>query len=775
VKTVIVIFVSVLSFLVSTGVAQETTGRIEGRLLDDKGDPVDFANVVVSGSAIADTRGVMSTSEGNFVIADLPPGTYSVRVSHISFDERILKDIVVEVGKPTQLGDIVLVEGVIEVSPIVITASRTEQPLNEAPAAMTVLTASDLEQLPLDDYQDLFRLVPGVNAAIFSAGDISINTRRATGTIANGTLAMIDNRTVYNDFNGQTWWNGLPLDPNEIKQVEVLRGPSSAVWGANAMDGVVNILTKSPREMQGATAMLGAGELDTRYGSLTYAGVNNRLGYKATAGYYEMGPYERPTGSVPGSESPGNPGGTPYPPYDNIGSEQLKINGRLDFDQDEVTTWSALGGYSEWTGFLLTPGGPAFMHDGTHSAFGQARWSRKAALVNLYANYQSGKSGFLLNPTVDPAGVTLTINADFSNNQLIGERNLLTYGANARLNQFDLAFMPTAPDQQQYGVFLQDEVKITQQFTGILGARVDNIDPIGTRVSPRVSALYSPSSGQTLRVAYNRAYRAPTAVELYIDNWIFPQITLPNPPITLTFPMNSAPATDIGAEQLDSFEIGWVGTWKNRAEATLSAYYNNIEDALRFVVTESYTSQNPPPNWPLPDSLLDVPPPNGFAGFPSKQQVVNVGTIKNKGIEASLALHAPKYISLFLNYSWQDFPETEDIAKVPLPGGGEALPINIAPEHRFNGVLVWDQTSFFANAGVTYQDVAFWTDVLDPRFWGPTDSFVATNLAVGTRLFNQNLVLTLNANNVFDERVQQHVWSDIIGRKIWLQAVYRLY
>jgi outer membrane receptor protein involved in Fe transport len=126
-----------------------------------------------------------------------------------------------------------------------------------------------------------------------------------------------------------------------------------------------------------------------------------------------------------------------------------------------------------------------------------------------------------------------------------------------------------------------------------------------------------------------------------------------------------------------------------------------------------------------------------------------------------------------LNYSWQDF-ETEGIPQVPMPDGTLVYPLNVAPEHRFNGAVVWDMTKVYANVAVTYQDVAFWTDVLDSRFWGPTDSFVATNLAAGVRMLDGSLVFSINANNITDERVQQHVFGNIIGRKIWAQMTYRL-
>jgi iron complex outermembrane receptor protein len=90
-----------------------------------------------------------------------------------------------------------------------------------------------------------------VNVTQTSARDINITSRGATNTLSTTQLALVDGRSIYLDFFGFVAWDFLPVDPGEIKQIEVIRGPASAIWGANAMNGVVNVITKSPRELQG--------------------------------------------------------------------------------------------------------------------------------------------------------------------------------------------------------------------------------------------------------------------------------------------------------------------------------------------------------------------------------------------------------------------------------------------------------------------------------------------------------------------------------------------
>src|SRR5688500_14802340 len=119
-----------------------------------------------------------------------------------------------------------------------------------AAATMSVISPLPIQNATSQNFAELLRSVPGVNITQVSARDINITSRAATGTLATGQLALLDGRSLYQDFFGFVMWDFLPVNLNEIKQVEVIRGPASAVWGANAVNGVVNVITKSPREIQ---------------------------------------------------------------------------------------------------------------------------------------------------------------------------------------------------------------------------------------------------------------------------------------------------------------------------------------------------------------------------------------------------------------------------------------------------------------------------------------------------------------------------------------------
>src|SRR5689334_19753024 len=183
---------------------------------------------------------------------------------------------------------------------VVVSASRTEEKITNAPATMSVITASAIQHATSQNLAELLRPIPGLNMTQVSARDINVTSRAATGTLATGLLALLDGRSLYQDMFGFVMWDFLPVNLNEIKQIEVIRGPASAVWGANAMYGVVNVITKSPREMQGTSATIGLGAFGRSggegsgpvwYASGTHAqAVNDRWAYKLSAGFYSQDP-----------------------------------------------------------------------------------------------------------------------------------------------------------------------------------------------------------------------------------------------------------------------------------------------------------------------------------------------------------------------------------------------------------------------------------------------------------------------------------------------------
>ena len=648
---------------------------------------------------------------------------------------------------------------------LVVTASRTEQRLHDVPAAITVLTTEQLETTPADDYGDILRNVPGVNVSQIGTRDVQVSSRTATSSLSTGQLVLVDGRSLYLDFFGFVIWEFLPLDTAEIKQIEVVSGPGSSVWGANAMQGVVNVITKGPLDLDNTYAKVGAGELDTAQASITWATKSDNKGLKVSASYYQQDePYDRPTGLIPGTQ-------TPYPAFENNGTSQPRIDLRYDMDTANDTTWSFSAGYSATDGLMHTGIGPFDIDDSSNLSYVKGSWNRLGMQVTLFGNFLDGQAANLL--TVGPDGQPLqlgfdstTINLDFTNTSVIGQSHILTYGVNARSNDYDLSIAPTGTDREEYGVFIQDEILIGDHVRWVIGARYDDIDPVGDVVSPRTTFMVSPNPNHTFRASYNEAYRAPSLIENHLDIVILNQVLLPpfppllNNPTPYIFPTLALGNPELGEESLEAIELGYVGTF-DKATVSVNLYENELSDATDFFDSQFYSSANPPPGWPLPPFIPVAP--GVFVGtvpadtFPSVFTYRNVGSITNTGIEVAVNARPTRNWSYNFNFTWQDDPDVVGI---------DLSEVNMAPATRFNFGVNYDVPKFYFNANMNYQDEAFWTDVLDARFHGPTEEFGQINVGFGWRFNDERLTLGIIGSNITDERVQQHVFGDIISRKI---------
>jgi len=660
---------------------------------------------------------------------------------------------------------------------MVVTASRKEQAIEEVPASVTVRDQRDIDLSPADNYfADGLRTVPGTNVAQTSAADVSISTRTATNVIPQGQLAMVDYRTVYQDFNGFVLWGTIPVEMEDVDRIEIIRGPGSAVWGANAMHGIVHIITKAPRDMIGTRVKVTAGELSTYAANFSHAGAGRKVAYRVSGGYNFQGPFTKPTGTVPGSEGPLNPGGTPYPEYVNPDTRRYRVNARVDFDMNEESILSVDGGYAGLEGMFMGPGGPSTMENGTLQAFGKLDFTRKNMRVTAFMNHDAYDGMFVIG-ALPVTSNEQTYNIDFTDTRYAGDRHALTYGGNYRYNVYDISITPKGKNRTSYGAFLQDDIFLNEKLRFVIGARWDYVDNMGDVISPRASLLIAPIKDQRFRLSYNRAFQAPSMLQNYLELPNFLPITFPdynNPGSgefeTVPIFAMSYGNTELEPKKLDAFEVGWTGTFADRLTLEVTGYWNEFKNAFQLVVLDTYTGSNPPPDWPFDPALLD----DELAGVvPSAFQVENLGGSTEKGVEIGSSFLIDRAWSVFVNYSWQDEPELADFTPMPMPDGTERLPVNTPPEHRFNVGFGYDTPQFFGNASAAYQDKAFWTDVMDSRMWGPTDAFTMVNAKVGVRFPRQGLVISVSALNLLDATVQQHVWGDFIDRRIIGEVSYR--
>ena len=669
---------------------------------------------------------------------------------------------------------------------VVVSASRTEEKLINAPATVSVIGAQTIQSAPTQNFAELLRTVPGMNITHVSARDINVTSRGATGTLATGQLALLDGRSLYQDFFGFVMWDFLPVNLNEIKQVEVIRGPASAVWGANALNGVVNVITKSPREMQGTSAVVGVGGFDRDAGgsgttqsagtlfyiSGTHAqAVNDRVSFKLSAGGYRQDAFARPTGAI-ACDRPEVCVVTrnPYPAFANQGTAQPKFDARVDYDYAGGKRLSFSGGAAGTDGIMHTGIGPFDINRGSVMAYGKMNFTNQGFRAGFFTNVLNGDAANLLsvNAAGRPIGfdfLTKTFDFEASNVQTFKGKHVVTYGGNLRFNTFDLSIAPNADNRTEGGGYIQDEIFLTNNFRLVAGGRVDRFDYLDDFVfSPRVTALVKPQENHTVRLSYNRAYRSPSVINNFLDIQIAEPLNLGlfSPLLagrTYLIPIRATGNTDLTETSVDAYELGYSGVVANgRAILSAAFYVNKAKDDIFFTEQTAlrWTAANPPPNFAfglLPPAVIALTPARSF---PAAFTYQNFGKTTQKGIELGVNTTINRNVGAFVNYSYQAKP-TANFALSEL---------NLPAKNKFNVGVNFNRNRFLGDVNVTYSDSAFWQDVLDDRYHGTTEGYTLVNGGVGVRWLNNRLTTSVKGTNLANQRIQQHVFGDIIKRSV---------
>jgi outer membrane receptor protein involved in Fe transport len=679
---------------------------------------------------------------------------------------------------------------------VVVTASKVEQQIVNAPATISVVSSETIQGTPATNYAELFRAVPGVNITQTSARDFNLTMRGATSTLATSQLALVDGRSIYLDFFGFVAWDLLPVNPNEVRQIEVIRGPASAVWGANALNGVINFISKTPRELAGNSLTIGLGTFDrdvddsgqsagTQFSvNGTHArAVNDRWAYKISAGVYTSDAFARPSGLIPGTT-------TPYPPFNNTDTSQPKFDTRVDYDApDGAYKLTLAGGYAGTSGIIHTGIGPFDMDNNVGLGYGTMRYSRGALRFNFFTNILNGDATALL--AIGPDGQpipfsfnTKTFDFEVGNANTIGTRQVLSYGGNLRFNRFDLSIAPLGDDRTEFGFYAQDEIFINEKLRFNVGARIDKFDVIDDVVfSPRVAMIVKPLPDHAIRLSYNKAFRSPSLINNFLDVTIINQIDLAqiNPAFAalpnrfFNFPVHATGNQGLSEESIQAVEVGYTGNVGNRATISAAVYWTRNQDEIFFTQTGRYRAvvpPGPPPGWlqSLPGvppqqalGILEVLPPPcpsptsecTTGGLPSSFSYLNLGVNRNQGFEIGIDAAATDAMNVFANYSYQAEPDPDfDLSEVNLP-----------PTNRFNVGLNYSAGRFLGNASVSYVDDAFFQDVLDARFHGPTEDYTQVNAAFGVRWWEGKMISSIKVINLTNEDIQSHVFGDVIKRQ----------
>lgn len=646
---------------------------------------------------------------------------------------------------------------------VVVTASRREELLLNAPAAVSVVTDETISTAPGQTLPDLLRAVPGINVAQTSARDVNVNSRSAAGTLSDSLLVLLDGRSIYQDFFGFVVWDFLPVDTSEIKQVEVIRGPASAVWGANAMTGVVNVISKTPREMQGTTVGIRFGQFDRSPAAGRFEGggllaVNathadaptDRFAYKLSMGIFMQEPLLRPTGFLPGTV-------TPYPAFVNQGTRQPRFDARADYDlADGRRKLVVAGGIAGTEGIIHGGLGPLAIERGSTFEYGRLAFTRDKLKVQVFVNAVDADTAALLQRDAARRALGISIRSqaydvEFSDVH-VHSRHIVSYGGNYRHNNFDMSVAARADSRDEGGAYAEDEVFLSDHYRWVIGARVDRFDVLHKAVlSPRTAFLIKPAARQTIRLSINRAFRAPSFVNSFFDTHLLNEVDL-GPAARFEFLSAVVGNEELKEEGLTAYEAGYIGRY-GRSTVGATGYVNRLKNTIQFTQVESYTSAAPPAGWRLPLAVLDQLAADG-QGLPARFTYLNFKDILEKGIELSFDERLADGISALANYSWQARPRQS---------GFDGSELNVPPAYRVNLGLTGTRGRYFGGVSTSFVGRAFWQDVLAAPYHGWSSGYKVLDAGIGVRS-RDGVTVAFRGTNLLNASMQQHVFGDVIKR-----------
>jgi iron complex outermembrane receptor protein len=414
----------------------------------------------------------------------------------------------------------------------VTSVSKSAEPLADAPASIFVITNDDIRRAGVRTLAEALRLAPNLQVARTSANSYAISARGFNNSIGNKLLVLIDGRTVYTPLFSGVFWDQQDVMLEDVERIEVISGPGATLWGANAVNGVINVITRSSRDTQGALAAVGAGNLDQGV-ALRYGG---KLGEDGTVRIYGKGRDLQNTKRADGSAVPDgwDNGQVGFRADWNGSRRSFTVQGDAYRGRSEDRP---LGGPIEVSGANLL-----------------ARWNERFSSgsdIRLQAYYDRSER----QDRIGFQGDVDTFDIDFQHGIPLGRHKLL-WGAGYRRahdnvpdtipTPFVIRFVPSSRTLDWQNVFAQDEIRLTDSLDFTVGLKLESNDYTGWETLPSARLAWKPSRNRLVWGAVSRAVRAPAR----LDRDFF----LVFPPLNFSF-INGGP--NFVSEIANVYEIGY--------------------------------------------------------------------------------------------------------------------------------------------------------------------------------------------------------------------------
>jgi iron complex outermembrane recepter protein len=456
----------------------------------------------------------------------------------------------------------------------VTSVSKRAEKLADAAAAIFVITQDDIRRSGASSIPEALRLVPGLEVARIDENKWAIGSRGFNGRFDDKLLVLIDGRSVYTPLFSGVYWNVQDVLLEDVDRIEVIRGPGATLWGANAVDGVINIITKSSKDTQGGFVTAEGGTEEKTAESARYGGkIGDDSFYRVYGQFWDFGPSVTSTGVSGGDGWHEEQGGFRMDLKPSQ-SDSLTIQGDTyqNSNGETLTIPTTTAPYSSTFANSSSYVGGDVLSRWNHT-FSQ---SSSTSLQFYYDNTNVADNSLF----TDHEAV---YDIDFQHDLHIGESHELIWGLGYRNiedsngSSFTVSLQPNHSSLNQFSSFLQDEVSLFRNRIRVtIGSKFEHNDFTGFEVEPNVRAVGILSKKQSVWAAVSRAVRTPALTEegLQLNEAVVPPEA---PPFNSPLPVVEAilGSRQFGDEDLLAYEVGYRFQPTNTLSFDISTFYND--------------------------------------------------------------------------------------------------------------------------------------------------------------------------------------------------------
>ncbi len=462
----------------------------------------------------------------------------------------------------------------------ITSVSKKAESVSGAPAAVFVLSNEDIRRSGATTIPEALRLVPGMIVARIDSNKWAVTSRGFNDRLANKLLVLIDGRSVYTPLFSGVYWELQDVVLEDVERIEVIRGPGATLWGANAVNGVINIITKNAKDTQGGLVSLGGGTYERAFGTLRYgASISDDLAYRVYLKYFDRDEFLDDEANTASDDW-----------------DMLRGGFRVDWQLDENGSLTLQGdGYGGTLGNIYTfpePNEPFWLfidaNDNVQGANVLSKWTRELGdgsdlSLQFYYDY-SERDHYTFHEQRD------ILDWEFQHRFQIGDRQEFIWGLGYRLNMDDLEggeqiqFSPSSRTEHLFSGFIQNEFELVPDtFKFILGSKFEHNDYTGFEIQPNARMVWTPHENHSLWVAVSRAVRTPSRGEHDLSRYESGRVFGDELGLPFDVLIKTVGNENFLSEELLAYEIGYRTIFFNKALFDATLFYHDY-DRLRVAI-----------------------------------------------------------------------------------------------------------------------------------------------------------------------------------------------